>query len=107
MSGISLELDDDLASVLELTDLPAPQAARELIVTELYRRGTISSGRAAAVLGMARFDFVRHASKLGIPFFDMTEAEWETEMREIETLTPSRPSSPTQAPSSGCSRSNN
>lgn len=98
MSGLSLDLDDDLASVLALTDRPAPEAARELIVTELYRRGTISSGRAAELLGMERFDFVRHASALGIPFFDMTEEEWETEVRTIEALTPSPPSSPTPAP---------
>lgn len=97
MSGISLDLDEDLASVLALTDRPAPEAARELIVAELYRRGTISSGRAAELLGMERFAFVRHASALGIPFFDMTEEEWETEVRTIEDLTPSDPLSLTQA----------
>lgn len=98
MGGISLNLDEELASVLALTDRPAPEAARELIVTELYRRGTIPSGRAAELLGMERCAFVRHASALGIPFFDMTEAEWETEVRTIEGLTPPPPSSPTPAP---------
>lgn len=98
MSGVSLDLDDDLARVLELIDQPAPAAARELIVTELYRRETISSGRAAQWLNMDRFAFVRYASALGIPYFDMTGEEWESEMRTIESLAPSRSSSPTPAP---------
>lgn len=98
MSRVQLELDEDLVEVLRLTDRPAPEAARELIVTELYRRGTISSGRAAELLGMDRYDFVRHASALGIPFFDLTEEEWETELRTLGALAPSPPSSPTPAP---------
>lgn len=41
---------------------------REAVVLELYRRGIVSSGKAAELLGMQRFDFVGYADKLGIPF---------------------------------------
>jgi predicted HTH domain antitoxin len=95
MGRVLLDLDDELASTLALTDRPLPEAARDLIVTELYRRGTISSGRAAELLGMDRFDFVRYASSLGIPYFDMTEDEWEAEQASLAGLAPSPPSSPT------------
>ena len=50
-----------------------------MIVLELYRRGTISSGKAAELLDMPRLDFIRHASHLGIPHIDMTPDEWEAE----------------------------
>lgn len=46
---------------------------------ELYRRGIISSGKAGDLLGMQRFDFVRYAGDLGIPFFRMNKDEWEAE----------------------------
>jgi predicted HTH domain antitoxin len=66
--------------------LKMEQAGREMIVLELYRRGTISSGTAAELLGMERLDFIKHASRLGIPFFDMTEDEWEAEKAALENL---------------------
>ena len=49
------------------------------MVLELYRRGVISSGKAAELLKMAREQFIGYASQLGIPFFDMTEDEWRAE----------------------------
>jgi hypothetical protein len=84
MSTINLTLDDDVVSLLRRDDQPLDQAALELIVLELYRRRTISSGRAAQVLGMGRADFIVHASRLGIPFFDMSEQEWNAEVARIE-----------------------
>ena len=50
-----------------------------MIVLELYRRGSISSGKAAELLAMPRLDFIRHASRLRIPHIDMTPDEWEAE----------------------------
>jgi len=44
-----------------------------MIVLELYRRGLISSGKAAALLGLARLDFIQRASDLGIPYFRFTD----------------------------------
>lgn len=56
------------------------------MVLELYRRAVLSSGKAAELLNMERFEFVRYASRLGIAFFDMTEDEWEAEVAVSETL---------------------
>jgi predicted HTH domain antitoxin len=86
MSVIQLELDEDIATLLQGLNQPVPQVARELIVLELYRRGTISSGKAAQLLDMSRFEFVRYASRLGIAFFDLTDDEWKAEQARAETL---------------------
>ena len=79
MSTIKIDLDDDLAALLQQTNQPVQSAAREMIVLELYRRGTVSSGKAAELLGMPRLTFIQHASRLGIPHIDMTADEWEAE----------------------------
>ncbi|MFN3763868.1 MAG: UPF0175 family protein, partial [Anaerolineae bacterium] len=50
------------------------------------RRREISSGKAAGLLGMERFEFVRYAARLGIPFFDMDETELAGEVRQAETV---------------------
>jgi predicted HTH domain antitoxin len=86
MSSVKVEIEEPLAALLHQTNQPVQAAAREMIVLELYRRGTISSGKAAELLGMERIDFIKHASRLGIPFFDMTEDEWEAEKAALKNL---------------------
>lgn len=86
MNAISLNLEDDLTAMLHETNRPVQQTVREFIILELYRRGTISSGKAAELLGMQRWDFIHHASRLGIAFLDMTDDEWQTEQTQIQSL---------------------
>lgn len=86
MQTFRLELSSDLAALLQGFNQPLEQSARELMTLELYRRGVISSGKAAELLGMARFEFVHYASRLGIAFFDMTEDEWKAEADFAENL---------------------
>jgi len=86
MTTVQIDFEDDLLALLHQFNQPVQRAARELIVLELYRRGAISSGKAADLLGMARWEFVHHASHLGIPYFSLTEDEWEAERTRSETL---------------------
>jgi len=86
MSTIPVDLEEDLVALLRPLNQPVQRTVRELVVLELYRRGTISSGKAAQLLGMSRWQFVAHASHLGIPYFDMTEAEWDAERTLAEKL---------------------
>jgi len=93
MGTVRVELDEELASLLRRPDRSADDGAREVIVTELYRRGTISRGKAAALLGWPLEDFLRHAADLGIPYVDYTEEEWEAEKRAVQEIASSlRPS---------------
>jgi predicted HTH domain antitoxin len=84
MSTVKVDLDEAVATLLHQTNQPVQEAAREMILLELYRRGTISSGKAAELLGMPRLDFIRYASQLGISFIDMTADEWEAEKAALE-----------------------
>ena len=84
--GAPVELDRDLVELLEELQRPAKESARQMIVMELYRLGDVSSGRAAQLLGMEREDFVRFASKLGIPYFQLEEHELRRELDAIKKL---------------------
>ena len=86
MTTISLDLEADLVALLRQSNQPVERAARELMVLELYRRGTISSGKAAQLLGMSRVEFIQYASRLGIPYFTMTEDEWKDERTQSQRL---------------------
>ena len=84
MSTVTVNLEEELVALLHQLNQPVEQAARELIVLELYRRGLISSGKGAQLLGMGRQEFVHYASRQGIPFFEMTADEWEQELKHSE-----------------------
>jgi predicted HTH domain antitoxin len=86
MGAVPVELDPDLVALLEELQRPAKQAARELIVLELYRQGEVSSGRAAQLLGMEREAFIRHASEQGIPYFQLEGEELQRELEAIKKL---------------------
>lgn len=86
MSTMQLELDESLQGLLSLTNQPVESAAREMIVVELYRRHLISSGKAAELLAMDRFEFIHYASNLGIPFFDMNEDEFTDDLERLRGL---------------------
>ncbi len=86
MGSVHVELDQDLVDVLEELHRPVKEAARELIVLELYRQGEVSSGRAAELLGMRRDDFIRHASERGIPYLQLTGDELRRELEAGKSL---------------------
>ena len=81
-----LHLEKEIAVLLQRANQPVHQVARELIVLELYRSAPISSGKAAQLLDMSRFEFIRYASRLGIAFFDMTDEEWTAEQACAEMI---------------------
>jgi predicted HTH domain antitoxin len=83
MQAVDLELPDEMVAIIRREGEPLTAAVQELIYLELYRRGSISSGKAAELLGMGRIDFIQYASRLGIPLFDMTPDEWAAEMESI------------------------
>ena len=77
-----LDLGEELGALVAELGQPVEQVAREMIVLELYRRSLISSGKAAALLGVPRLDFIQRASELGVPYFRFTEDEWQAEVAE-------------------------
>lgn len=83
---ISVLLDKKFLSFVAKKNRDIPDRLKELSILELYRRKEISSGKAAELLGMERFEFVRYASRLGIPFFDMSEEELERDLEAAKKI---------------------
>ena len=86
MTTINIELQEDLVASLRQFNQPVQRSARELIVLELYRRGIVSSGKAAELLDMDRWELIHYASRLGIPYFSLTEGEWAAEQTRSQAL---------------------
>jgi predicted HTH domain antitoxin len=85
MSEVICDLPPELMVVLRELGEPVPMV-KECVVIELYRRGLLSSGKGAELLGMNRVAFIHYTGRLGIPFFRMTKDEWEEEARQVQEL---------------------
>ena len=86
MGAVQVELGKDLVDLLEELHRPLKEAARELIVLELYRQGEVSSGKAAELLCMQRGEFIRYASARGIPYLQLSEEELRREVEDSRSL---------------------
>lgn len=73
--SLEIEYPDD---VLDGISEPQLQAlAREVLYAQLYERGLLSSGRAAELLGITRWDFLDLLGRYGISYFDEDIAQDE------------------------------
>jgi len=79
MNGLTLNLDSEMVALLRQSGRPVADVAKELLAMELYRRGAISGGKAAEVLGLSRLEFIHHADQLDLPYFSMSNDEWREE----------------------------
>ncbi len=64
----------------ELKDEEVLRKGREAIIMELLRKGEISQGKAAELLGIDRHTLFDLMGKYDIPVMDMTEEELEEEL---------------------------
>jgi len=85
MSQLKFDLPPELLGLLREIGEPAA-AVKECVVLELYRRGLVSSGKAAELLEMNRMEFIRYSGRLGVPYFRMSAEEWDEEKRHLGEL---------------------
>ena len=86
MGAVQVDIGQDLVDLLEELHRPVKEAARELIVLELYRQGEVSSGRAAELLCMQRGEFIRYASARGIAYLQLSGEGLRREVEDIRSL---------------------
>ena len=81
MSEIRIEIDEDMLGLLGESTEQIERHALEMIVLELYRRHSVSAGRAAMLLDMDKLSFIRWSGSLGIPYFDLSAEELREELK--------------------------
>ena len=84
LKKLELTFPSEVLDMLSTTYQDGAEAIKEAAVLELYREGKISSGKAAEILGMDRFEFIRYAGKKGIPYIRITPDELDEEERLLE-----------------------
>lgn len=84
LKTIEITLPSEMLDRLSTTYQDSADLIKEAAVLEIYREGKISSGKAAEILRMERFEFIKYAGMKGIPFIRITPEELEEEVKILE-----------------------
>ena len=83
---VKIAFPSEVLDLLTLSYQGGADVIKEAAVLEFYREGRISSGKAAEILSMERFEFIRYAGMKGIPYIRLTTEELEEEVELLEDL---------------------
>ncbi len=67
----------------EMSSEQVQRLAREAFYVRLYQEGKISSGRAGALLGISRTDFLDLLGKYGVSYFD-DDTDLAEDLRNVQ-----------------------
>ena len=79
---ISVDVPPEVVKLLGPGPSQAAACLKRLALIELFRRGEVSSGYAAEVLGISRWDFILLLGDHGVPYVDMTAEELEADVEQ-------------------------
>ncbi len=80
MRTISIELPEDVVKLFGEKELEA--SLKKWTLLELVRTGKLSSGKAAEILGITRWEFMELMSSHDVPIANFPEEELERQMKE-------------------------
>lgn len=80
MKTISIEFPNEIAELFEEKDLE--NSIKKFAILQLVREGKISSGKAAEILKMTRWDFMDLMSLYDIPNASFSEDELDKQIKE-------------------------
>ncbi len=83
-SVLTVRLPRDILITSGFSEESAAMEMLKLFVINLYRHQQISGGKAAEILGIRKYDFIRILSEAGIPYFDYSVSELEEEFKTVE-----------------------
>ena len=82
MKTLRIELPEEIVELFGEKELQA--SLKKWAVLELVRAGKLSSGKAAEILGITRWEFMELMSSHDIPMTDFPEEELERQVAEKE-----------------------
>lgn len=80
----SLEIKLPLLAKNYILDDTTAEMRNALLLYPSIANHAISHGRAAELLGMGKMELIALYSRLGIPYLDMTDDEFEEEIRTVK-----------------------
>ena len=78
--NLTIQFPDLIIELLGLSPEGLEESLRKMIVLELVRKGRLSSGKAAELLGMNRWEFMDLMTEYNVPMTDLTSEELDEQL---------------------------
>lgn len=85
MRVLEIPYPDDLPAAMGQSPVAFERQIKVLVAARMYELGHISSGRAAELAGMSRFEFLEALSQYRISVFNYSLTELDQEIQDART----------------------
>lgn len=86
MAMTSIEIKIPSSAKEYVLDDTTDEIRNALLLYPSIANNTISHGRAAELLGMHKMELIELYSRLGIPYLDMTDEEFDEEIQTVKRM---------------------
>ena len=86
MAIVSLEMPEKLVTYAKPSSEEDQLERNAMILYPYIRKGIISHGRAAEILGIYKIDLITLYGKLGLSYIEMTDEELDEELETVRHL---------------------
>ena len=86
MAVVNLEMPEKMVTFAKPSRKEDQLERNAMILYPYIRKGTISHGRAAEILGIFKMDLITLYGKLGLPYIEMTNEEIDEELETVRYL---------------------
>ena len=96
--SLSVDLPPDLVGLLGPTSSEAVTELKRLALIDLYRRGEVSTGYAAEVLEISRWEFIQALGRHRVEYLEASDQDLELQFKAALPRRPHLQSSPSPTP---------
>lgn len=86
MAVVNLEMPEKLAAFATPSEKEDQLERNAMILYPYIRKGVISHGKAAEILGILKMDLITLYGRLGISYIGMTDEEIDEELKTVRQL---------------------
>ena len=86
MTKVEFNVPEGIVPYTVPEDTEAQRIRNAMLVYPYIKNGVISHGKAAEMLGMFKMDLIMLYGKLGLPYFDESEEEFEHDLEVLKNL---------------------
>lgn len=86
MTKVEIDIPEEIVPYTVLKDKEAQVTRNAMLVYPYIKNGVVSHGKAAEMLGLHKIDLITLYGKLGLPYFDETEEEFEEDLAVLKKL---------------------
>ena len=86
MTKVEFDVPEDIVPYTVPEDTEAQLVRNAMLVYPYIKNGVISHGKAAEMLGIFKIDLIMLYGKLGLPYFDESKEEFESDLEVLKSL---------------------